>query len=273
MAFSRQLQSIRHQAGLTQEEFAEELQVSRQAVSKWESGRGYPEMEKLLYICSRYQTTLNDLFCEELPVQPSEHCAQERITESAPESSLSASFSSFLSNLSPKNKGLALITLLGFLVLSVLIGLCLKGGTNDMTTAIWIGAVILFGIVEAATAGLTSIWFVLGSVAGLIADVCGAQIWLQVSLFFAVSIASLVFTRPLVARFTAKDAPPTNADRVLGGTARVTEIIDNTVGTGAVYIDGKTWTARSETGDILPVGTLIRVIRMEGVKLFVERCE
>ncbi len=53
MAFGERLQAARKRSGMTQEEFAEQLQVSRQAVSKWESGRGYPELEKLLYICSR----------------------------------------------------------------------------------------------------------------------------------------------------------------------------------------------------------------------------
>ena len=62
----------------------------------------------------------------------------------------------------------------------------------------------------------------------------------------------------------------TNADRVLGQTARVTETIDNTVPTGAVYADGKTWTARSASGRVIPKDTLVKVQRMEGVRLFVE---
>ena len=139
-----------------------------------------------------------------------------------------------------------------------------------METIIWIGAIIVFGIAEAATAGLVSIWFVLGSVAGLIAAICNAKIWLQLTLFLVVSIAALIVTRPLVRRFAHPNAAPTNADRVLGGTARVTEKIDNTVPCGAVYIDGKTWSARSETGAVIKPETLVRVVRMEGVKLFVE---
>ena len=62
MAFGERLQLLRRSSGLTQEQFAEQLQVSRQAVSKWESGKGYPEMEKLLFICRQYHVTLNDLF-------------------------------------------------------------------------------------------------------------------------------------------------------------------------------------------------------------------
>ena len=51
---------------------------------------------------------------------------------------------------------------------------------------------------------------------------------------------------------------------------RVTEAIDNTVPVGAVYVDGKTWSARSETGENIAVDTLVRVTRMEGVRLFVK---
>ena len=65
-----------------------------------------------------------------------------------------------------------------------------------------------------------------------------------------------------------KNIVPTNADAVLGREARVTEAIDNTVPSGAVYVDGKTWSARSESGETLPEGTLVRAVRMEGVKLF-----
>ena len=70
MAFGDRLAAVRRGNGLTQEQFAEQLQVSRQAVSKWESGQGYPEMEKILYICNRYQVSIADLFAEEGPRYP-----------------------------------------------------------------------------------------------------------------------------------------------------------------------------------------------------------
>ena len=136
---------------------------------------------------------------------------------------------------------------------------------------LWLGAMVVFGIVEAATAGLTSIWFVLGSAAGLITAICGGTIWLQVTLFFVVSIVALLATRPLVRKMMDKKITPTNADVVLGKEARVTETIDNTEPSGAVYVEGKTWSARSESGEILQEDTMVRIVRMEGVKLFVER--
>ena len=64
-------------------------------------------------------------------------------------------------------------------------------------------------------------------------------------------------------RCTIRATTPTN-------TARVTERIDNDVPTGAVYIDGKTWSARSSSGESIEPDTMVRVVRMEGVKLYVE---
>lgn len=276
MSFGEQLSAVRRRSGLTQEQFAEQLQVSRQAVSKWESGRGYPEIEKILYICNRYQVSIADMFAQESPAPaaspaPDAPAAPAASEQPLPRESLHNAFSAFLTNLSPKNKWMAGGVLLGVGALSGLIGLCLKGGSTDMSTIIWIVAIVIFGVAEAVTAGLTSIWFVLGGVAALIAAICNGPVWLQIALFFVVSIATLAATRPLVAKLMKKDIKPTNADRVLGGSARVTERIDNDVPTGAVYIDGKTWSARSSTGEIIEPDAMVRVVRMEGVKLYVEK--
>lgn len=273
MAFGDRLAAVRRGNGLTQEQFAEQLQVSRQAVSKWESGRGYPEMEKILYICNRYQVSIADLFAEEAPVPAAAETrpAPEQEVSPLPRATLGSAVGAFLTNLSPKNKWLAGAVLVGIGALAGIIGLILRGGDTDMATTIWIAAIIIFGVVEAATAGLTSIWFVLGSVAGLIAAVCGGPVWLQVGLFFAVSIAALAFTRPLVVRLMKKDIRPTNADRVLNSVGRVTERIDNALPSGAVYIDGKTWTARSADGEVIEPDAAVRILRMEGVKLIVQK--
>ena len=138
---------------------------------------------------------------------------------------------------------------------------------------LWLGGVVLFGAVEAATAGLVSIWFAAGAVARLIAAWLGAGVAAQVVLFAAVSAAALAVTRPLVRRYAAGKAVPTNLDRVLGDTGRVTETIDNARSAGAVYVDGKTWTARSDDGAVIPQGTTVKILRMEGVKLFVRKIE
>ena len=140
-------------------------------------------------------------------------------------------------------------------------------------TIVWIVAMVIFAVAEAATAGLVSIWFVAGSVAGLIAAMAGAGLLAQLIWFLAVSAAALALTRPLVKKISAGRTVPTNADRVLGETARVTETIDNDRSTGAVYVDGKTWTARSVDGAVIPAESRVRVRRLEGVTLLVRALE
>lgn len=61
MSFAENLQYLRKQKDITQEQLAEQLEVSRQSVSKWESGQSYPEMEKLLQICSMFQCNLDTM--------------------------------------------------------------------------------------------------------------------------------------------------------------------------------------------------------------------
>ena len=138
---------------------------------------------------------------------------------------------------------------------------------------LWLGTMVVFGAVEAMTAGLVSIWFVIGAAAALAGALLGAGLGVQTALFVGVSALALAVTRPLVRRFAADKAVPTNADRVLGVTAKVTETIDNENFTGAVYTDGKTWTARSADGSVIPAGAMAEVLRMEGVKLYVKKIE
>ena len=65
MAFPENLQYIRTRAGITQEQLAEQLGVSRQSVSKWESDASVPELEKLVRMARLFRVTLDELVCVE----------------------------------------------------------------------------------------------------------------------------------------------------------------------------------------------------------------
>ena len=133
----------------------------------------------------------------------------------------------------------------------------------------WLGVMAVSAFVEAATLTLVSIWFAAGALAATFAAYAGASLTVQLILFVGMSIAACVAVRPLARRFVAPNVVPTNADRLLGAEARVTEEIDNAAPSGAVYVDGKTWTARSSGGERIPAGELVEIERMEGVKLIV----
>ena len=270
MSFGERLQAVRRASGQTQEEFASHLKVSRQAVSKWESSRGYPEIEKIIYICNRYGTTMDELFADEVHVERRE---KENTAEVLRDRPLKTVLEDFASNLSLANKCMMGGLLAAVALLVLLTSHHLKGGTDQVMTIVWTGAIILFGIVEAITAGLVCIWFVAGALVALVSAFVGAPLWLQIVLFLLVSATALALTRPLLKKITTTQAEATNADRVLGEIAKVTETIDNENSAGAVYVDGKTWTARSVDETVIPAGSRVRIESMQGVKLLVTPVE
>ncbi|MBR5344104.1 MAG: NfeD family protein [Oscillospiraceae bacterium] len=141
-----------------------------------------------------------------------------------------------------------------------------------MDAFIWVGAIILFLIVEAAIPGLISIWFAVGAVPALISALVGGPVWLQVVLFIVASVAALFLTRPLAKKYVNSRVQPTNADMLIGQDCVVKETVDNLQGTGAVAIGGKIWTARTEAeGEILPESSIAEVLRIDGVKLIVRK--
>lgn len=135
---------------------------------------------------------------------------------------------------------------------------------------LWIAMMVLFGILEAATVNMVSIWFVAGALAALIVKLLGGSVWLQIAAFLVASGALLACLRPFVEKYVKPKRTATNADMVLGREAYVTETVDNLHGTGALKLDGKVWTVRSVSEGVLPEGTLVKVVRLEGVKLYVE---
>ena len=139
----------------------------------------------------------------------------------------------------------------------------------NLMNVVWIVAIIVFSVVEGVTEGLVSVWFAIGALAGLIASVMRYGALTQLAAFVAVSAIALAATRPLVKRYASEGYVKTNADRVIGQIGRVTEAVDSE--SGAVYADGKTWTARSSDGTVLPAETQVKVDRIEGVKLYVTR--
>ena len=133
----------------------------------------------------------------------------------------------------------------------------------------WLVLMVAFLAAEAATVTLVSLWFAAGALVALVAALLGGPLWLQVTLFLAVSAVLLALLRPLVKRYISTEITATNVDSVIGSTGLVTTAIDNTSAAGQVKIGGMDWTARSTSGEPIEVGTLVKVDKIEGVKAFV----
>ena len=143
----------------------------------------------------------------------------------------------------------------------------------DLVAIVWLVLLVVFLIVEASTVTLVSLWFAAGSLVALLVSLLGGPLWLQVLLFLAVSTLSLIALRPLFRRFIRPKLTATNVDSVIGSTGLVTVSVDNVSAVGQVKLGAMVWTARSTSGTPIPEGTLVRVDRIEGVKVFVSPVE
>ena len=134
----------------------------------------------------------------------------------------------------------------------------------------WAVLLVVLVIVELETIQLVSIWFALGAAGALISAAVAPELWwMQLLIFLAISLVSLLFTRPLVKQHVKLKETATNADRVLTMVGDVRETVSGTAGT--VYVGNKLWSARTEPGgDHIPEGTAVTILRIEGVKLIVQ---
>lgn len=135
---------------------------------------------------------------------------------------------------------------------------------------IWLIIIVVAAVVEGLTSQLVSIWFVAGAICALIANICGAPVWIQIDVFALVTILTLLATRPLVKKLLNFKRIDTNAGRYIGETGIVTTEINNILGQGQVTVRGSVWTARSIDNSQIEVGSQVLVKSIEGVKLMVE---
>ena len=139
-----------------------------------------------------------------------------------------------------------------------------------MAQTIWLILMIGFVILEAACPiHLVSIWFAAGALVAAVAAMFSAEIWLQVVLFLVVSGGLLVALWPFVRKVLNPAHAATNLDSVIGAEGYITAPVDNLKATGQVKLGGMYWTARSTGGENIPEGALVKVDRIEGVKVFV----
>ena len=144
----------------------------------------------------------------------------------------------------------------------------------DLVAIIWLGLLIVFLVVEAVCAvHLVSIWFAAGSLAALAVWALHGPVWLQVLLFALVSGGLLAALWPLTRKYINPKVTATNIDSVIGSVGLVTASIDNVTAQGQVKLNGMEWSARSTGGAPIPQGTMVKVDKIEGVKVFVTPAE
>ncbi len=146
MELSEKLQQLRKEKGLTQEQLAEKIFVSRTAISKWESGRGYPSLDYLKSISKFFEISIDDLLSGEELIRIAENDSREKAdrlrTVFFGIIDCMASLLLFLPFFSKKEPGLIRAVSL----------LSLEDGTPLLHTTfiVWTSMIIVFGITELA---------------------------------------------------------------------------------------------------------------------------
>ena len=99
----------------------------------------------------------------------------------------------------------------------------------------------------------------------------GVNLWVQIIVFLIVSFVLIYFTRPFALKYLNPRQTRTNSDELIGEIVKVTERIDNRAAVGRALAKGMEWTARAVSDDlVIEADTLVKVLRIEGVKLIVE---
>lgn len=133
---------------------------------------------------------------------------------------------------------------------------------------VWLIMIVAFIVLEAVTYQMLSVWFIVGAIGGLIAEMSGAPLWLQMTVFIAVSVILLIAFRPFALKRLKTDCK-TNADAAVGRKIIITKEVNNMKGTGEAKLDGLIWSVRSADDSIIPEGETAEVKKIEGVKLIV----
>lgn len=137
---------------------------------------------------------------------------------------------------------------------------------------VWAILFIVFVIIETVTAQIVSIWFALGALVSLIVSCFTDSILIQLIVFLAVSILSLLLTRPVFKKFINIKHEKTNTDNFVGKEGILIEEVDNIKGTGRLSISGLTWNTRSiDDKIIIPVNSIVVIKEIKGVTAFVEK--
>lgn len=134
---------------------------------------------------------------------------------------------------------------------------------------VWLVLLVAFLVLEGITVSLVSTWFAGGALAALLVSVLNGAVWLQVAVFLVISVVLLCLLRPVVKKHLKPKLVATNADSLVGKLCEVTEPVDTM--NGRVKVGDVTWSARAESAQPIPVGAKVRILKIQGVKVFVEK--
>ena len=130
---------------------------------------------------------------------------------------------------------------------------------------LWLVLILVFLVIEMLTVELTFLMLALGGIVGLVADLGGAPLWLQVIIAAMAAIALVVFLRPRMLHRLQRsaDTRPSNVEALLGLQGEVLITVSRVAGQ-VKLANGDVWTARSDGDAHLDPGARVEVARIDG---------
>lgn len=142
-----------------------------------------------------------------------------------------------------------------------------------MEVEAWIMWLVIAGaaaVIEIFTTGFFVMWFSVGAGAACVAALLGFNPAVQWGIFVVVSGVLILFSRQFAEKITKPQPPGIGADRYINKVGIVLEKIDNNKNVGLVRIGKDEWRADSDTGDVIPAGKTVKVVRISGAHLVVK---
>ncbi len=142
-----------------------------------------------------------------------------------------------------------------------------------MLTYIWLAVFVVMLIIEGIGPGLICLWFAFGALIAFVFSLFNSTLIIQLIAFFVSSALFVILFRPIALRYINQKKVATNADMVINHDGIVIEEINETLGTGQIKILGQVWSAKAQNGEMLPIDTQVKVLRIEGAKAIVKQIE
>jgi membrane protein implicated in regulation of membrane protease activity len=139
-----------------------------------------------------------------------------------------------------------------------------------ITLILWGVLIIVSLIVELITEELTIIWGTIGAIFSFLAAIFKAEIWLQLLIFIVFTTLTIIIFRPIIKKIAKKEMVRTNADRIIGMVAVVTEPFKNNE-VGRVVVNGQSWRATSTSFQEFFEGEKVQVEGISGTKVIISK--
>lgn len=139
-----------------------------------------------------------------------------------------------------------------------------------ITLILWGVLIIVSLIVELITEELTIIWGTIGAIFSFLAAIFKAEIWLQLLIFIVFTALTIIIFRPIIKKIAKKEMVRTNADRIIGMVAVVTEPFKNNE-VGRVTVNGQSWRATSTSFQEFFEGEKVQVEGISGTKVIISK--